>query len=74
MSYDKNNLFPEPLPPKINPCPVCGKPSARVKFYPGQMKRRYSVYCRHCKTRLTHRFLTEAEAINAWNKARRSKP
>lgn len=71
MSHD-SSLFQDPprVIPDLKPCPNCQMPSARVKYYPGLMKRRFSVHCKKCGSHLTFRFLTELEAVNAWNQAR----
>lgn len=72
MSYDSN--LPQAPPndiPKLACCPSCKADTARVKYYPGLMKKRFSVYCKKCGAHMVFRFLTEAEAVNAWNGIKR---
>lgn len=53
--------------PKIEPCPHCDGTDIFVKRSPGPNKKRYSVWCRKCKTHTVHRFESELIAIKAWN-------
>ena len=73
MSYDKN-LFPDPFTknelPKLEKCPKCHEDAARLKYWPGPMKKQHSVCCRRCGVKTKFRYLTAEQAIKAWNNAR----
>ena len=48
---------------ELLPCPFCGGEASKRLFYGA----RYGVYCDECDARVGGLFLTEAEAIAAWN-------
>jgi Lar family restriction alleviation protein len=48
---------------ELLPCPFCGGEASKRLFY----GTRYGVYCDECDARVGGLFLTEAEAIAAWN-------
>lgn len=48
---------------ELLPCPFCGGEASKRLFY----GTRYGVYCDECDARVGGLFLTEAEAVAAWN-------
>ena len=57
---------------KFEPCPKCGGDYQYIKCSPGLSAQRYSVHCRKCGTHTKYRFASETDAINAWNRRKKS--